>query len=114
MIKRSVSTMKEMVQDLHNDIPSSRYWPTINGYWTLLERNELIKDLTVSDFDRSYCTLRYQQRVTGDSLFVTTRRELQEILETFQIKIKARLLTEEDEVLSYHTARLTLSGSMKC
>ena len=40
--------MKAMVQDVHNDTQSSKYWPTINAYWPLLKRNELIKDLQVN------------------------------------------------------------------
>ena len=47
MIKKSISTMKAMVQGVHNDTQSSKYWPTINAYWPLLKRNELIKDLPV-------------------------------------------------------------------
>ena len=71
------------------------------------ERNELIKDLPVSEFDLGYYALRSQQTVTGESPFIKTRQELQEALETFQIKIEERLLTEEGEVLCHHTARLT-------
>ena len=85
MIKKSISTMKAMVHDVHNDTQSSKYWPTINAYWPLLKRNELIKDLPVSEFDRGYYALRSQQPVTGESPFIKTRKELQEVLETFQI-----------------------------
>ena len=87
--------MKAMVQDVHNDTQSSKYWPTINAYWPLLKCNELINDLPVSE------------PVTGESPFIKTRQEIQEVLETFQIKIEERLLTEEDEELCHHTARLT-------
>ena len=41
--------LKAMVQDVRNDTQSSKYWPTINAYWPLLKRNELIKDLPVSE-----------------------------------------------------------------
>ena len=98
MIKKSISTMKAMMQGVHNDTQCSKYWPTINDYWPLLP---------VSEFDHGYYALRSQQPVTGESPFIKTRQELQEVLETFQIKIEERLLTEEDEILCHHTARLT-------
>ena len=107
MIKKSISTMEAMVQDVHNDTQSSKFWPTINAYWPSLKRNELIKDLPVSEFDRGYYALRSQQSVTGESPFIKTRQELQEVLETFQIMIEERLLTEEDGELCHHTARST-------
>ena len=41
------------------------------------------------------------------SSFAKTKRNLQEVLETFQSTVALRLLTEEDENLSTHTSRLT-------
>ena len=112
MIKKSISTMKAMVQDVHNDTQSSKYWPTINAYWPLLKRNELIKDLPVSVFDRGYYAMRSQQPVTGESPFIKTRQELQEVLETFQIKMEEWLLTEESARLTNVRQYEVLAASM--
>ena len=112
MIKKSISTMQAMVKDLHNESQSKNLWPKMFTYWPLLEKNQLIKDVPVAQTDQGRYSLRpwltsASNQPDNDTPFTRTRRQVQEVLETFQTTVSSRLLTNEDEDLCTHTSRLT-------
>ena len=87
--------MKDMVGDLRSATVSPKHWPTVHIYWSLLQSNELIKDLPiVENMDCENYSLRCRQEIADMSLFnlfTKTWRELQEVLQMFQVAIKNRL-----------------------
>ena len=110
MIKKSISTMKAMVQDLHTEAQTISLWPKLHTYWPLIEHNQLIKNVPVAQTDQGRYSLRSwlnsSDQTDTNTPFTKTRRQIQEVLETFQTTLSSRLLTQEDEDLCTHTSRL--------
>jgi hypothetical protein len=110
MIRKSMSSLKEMAAEIRSKSMTMENWPTAHTYWPLLKNGTLIKDLSGNEDHRNYY-LRcgdIGNDENSDDLFLKIRGELLDILVTFETAIDRRLLNNaEDRDLSMHTERLT-------
>ena len=100
-----------MAQDLRSETQTKSLWPKLHTYWPLIENKQLIKNVPVALTDQGRYSLRSWSNPTDqtdtNTPFTKSRRQIQEVLDTFQTTLSLRLLTQEDEDLCTHTSRLT-------